>query len=178
MIRTISTTCPYCGVSAEVGDAGVSIAGDKAHPANLGRLCVKGSSLAQTLTLEERLLHPRIGGEAGDESADLYALGVTVYRLFARAYPYGEIEPFSKPRFGAPASLTARVRTCPPGWTRPSPGPSPSIPPNGIAMCWNSPSKSRMARDPAGPPRREKNLCMRKTRCCSGRACARCCCWR
>jgi serine/threonine protein phosphatase PrpC len=47
-------------------------------------------------------------GEAGDESADLYALGVTVYRLFARAYPYGEIEPFSKPRFGAPASLTAR----------------------------------------------------------------------
>ena len=47
-------------------------------------------------------------GEAGNESSDLYALGVTVYRLFARAYPYGEIEPFSKPRFGAPASLTAR----------------------------------------------------------------------
>ena len=66
MTRTISTTCPYCGVGcgvrAEAGDAGVSIAGDKAHPANFGRLCVKGSSLAQTLTLEERLLHPRIGG--------------------------------------------------------------------------------------------------------------------
>ena len=33
--------------------------------------------------------------------SDLFALGVTVFRLFARSYPYGEIEPFSKPRFGA-----------------------------------------------------------------------------
>jgi hypothetical protein len=149
-----------------------------ASPANLGRLCVKGSSLAQTLTLEERLLRPRIGGEAGDESADLYALGVTVYRLFARAYPYGEIEPFSKPRFGAPASLTAR-RPDLPAWLDKAIARAIAVDPaNGIAMCWNSPSKSRMARDPAGPPRREKNLCMRKTRCCSGRACARCCCWR
>lgn len=40
--------------------------------------------------------------------SDLFALGVTVFRMFTRAYPYGEIEPFSKPRFGAPASLTAR----------------------------------------------------------------------
>ena len=40
--------------------------------------------------------------------SDLFALGVTVFRLFARSYPYGEIEPFSKPRFGAPASLMAR----------------------------------------------------------------------
>ncbi len=47
-------------------------------------------------------------GAAGDEMSDLFALGVTVYRMFARAYPYGEIEPFSKPRFGAPASLAAR----------------------------------------------------------------------
>jgi serine/threonine protein phosphatase PrpC len=47
-------------------------------------------------------------GAGGDEMSDLFALGVTVYRLFARAYPYGEIEPFSKPRFGVPTSLTAR----------------------------------------------------------------------
>jgi serine/threonine protein phosphatase PrpC len=47
-------------------------------------------------------------GAAGDQLSDLFALGVTVYRMFARAYPYGEIEPFSKPRFGAPASLAAR----------------------------------------------------------------------
>jgi serine/threonine protein phosphatase PrpC len=47
-------------------------------------------------------------GESGDEASDLFALGVTVFRMFARSYPYGEIEPFIKPRFGAPASLTAR----------------------------------------------------------------------
>ena len=47
-------------------------------------------------------------GAAGNEASDLFALGVTVFRLFTRTYPYGEIEPFSKPRFGAPASLTAR----------------------------------------------------------------------
>jgi serine/threonine protein phosphatase PrpC len=46
-------------------------------------------------------------GEAGNEASDLFALGVTVFRMFARAYPYGEIEPFSKPRFGTPARLMA-----------------------------------------------------------------------
>ena len=47
-------------------------------------------------------------GAAGDEMTDLFALGVTIYRMFARSYPYGEIEPFMKPRFGRPASLAAR----------------------------------------------------------------------
>ncbi len=47
-------------------------------------------------------------GAAGDEMSDLFALGVTLYRMFTRAYPYGEIEPFSRPRFGKPAPLAAR----------------------------------------------------------------------
>ncbi|MGA9602322.1 MAG: serine/threonine-protein kinase [Methylocystis sp.] len=47
-------------------------------------------------------------GAAGDEASDLYALGVTLYRAFARDYPYGEIEPFIKPRFGHPRPLIKR----------------------------------------------------------------------
>jgi serine/threonine protein phosphatase PrpC len=39
-------------------------------------------------------------GGTGDERSDQFALGVTIYRLFSGgAYPYGEIEPFSHPRF-------------------------------------------------------------------------------
>jgi serine/threonine protein phosphatase PrpC len=55
------------------------------------------------------------GGRTGDEFSDLYALGVTVYRTFTAAYPYGEIEPFSRPRFGKPASLS-RYRPDLPAW--------------------------------------------------------------
>ena len=84
MTKTIATTCPYCGVGcgvrAEVSPQGVRIAGDKTHPANSGRLCVKGSSLAQVLTLEERLLHPRIGGARASWDDALE----TVARLFAQ----------------------------------------------------------------------------------------------
>jgi assimilatory nitrate reductase catalytic subunit len=59
------TTCPYCGVGCGVlatpdGNGGAAIAGDPEHPANLGRLCSKGSALGETLGLEDRLLYPMI----------------------------------------------------------------------------------------------------------------------
>lgn len=76
----IRTTCPYCGVGCGViatpdGRGGVSVAGDPDHPANRGRLCVKGAALAETLATEGRLLAPRIGGaEASwDAALDLIA---------------------------------------------------------------------------------------------------------
>ena len=55
------------------------------------------------------------GGAAGDEKSDLYALGVTIYRMFCGAYPYGEIEPFSRPRFTRPEPLS-RYRPDLPAW--------------------------------------------------------------
>ena len=76
----IRTTCPYCGVGCGIlatpdGAGGLAVAGDPAHPANGGRLCVKGSALGETLGLKGRLLAPRIGGqEAGwDQALDLVA---------------------------------------------------------------------------------------------------------
>jgi assimilatory nitrate reductase catalytic subunit len=64
-MSAIATTCPYCGVGcgvlARVDSAGgVSVAGDPLHPANAGRLCVKGAALGETVDLHGRLLHPQL----------------------------------------------------------------------------------------------------------------------
>lgn len=44
-------------------------------------------------------------GEPASEHSDLYAIGVTLYQLLSRQYPYGEIEPFQKPVFGDPTPV-------------------------------------------------------------------------
>lgn len=54
-------------------------------------------------------------GEPASVSSDLYAAGVTLYEVLTRKYPYGEIEPFQKPRFGDPAN-PVRVRPDIPAW--------------------------------------------------------------
>ncbi|MGX5839269.1 nitrate reductase [Mesorhizobium sp. ArgA1] len=78
--REVRTTCPYCGVGCGVlakvaADGEVSVRGDPDHPANLGRLCSKGSALAETIDLDGRLLYPEINGRrAGwDEALDRVA---------------------------------------------------------------------------------------------------------
>ena len=64
----VRTTCPYCGVGcgvkARMDDYGVvTVEGDTEHPANLGRLCSKGTALGETVYLDERLLYPEILGQ-------------------------------------------------------------------------------------------------------------------
>ena len=45
-------------------------------------------------------------GGRGNEQSDLYALGVTLYRMFSMGhYPYGEVEPFTRPNFDKPVPL-------------------------------------------------------------------------
>ncbi|MDI1302280.1 MAG: molybdopterin-dependent oxidoreductase [bacterium] len=77
-----NTTCPYCGVGCgvkatvtDVPARTVTIAGDENHPANSGRLCVKGSALGETVGMEGRLLYPEIRGErkSWDESLEFVA---------------------------------------------------------------------------------------------------------
>lgn len=65
---SIRTTCPYCGVGCGLlvspdGHGGATVKGDPDHPANYGRLCSKGTALAETLGLEARILTPQIGGK-------------------------------------------------------------------------------------------------------------------
>ncbi|MBD3609897.1 MAG: molybdopterin-dependent oxidoreductase [Gammaproteobacteria bacterium] len=71
MSKIIKTTCPYCGVGCGVlasveNDGRATIKGDPEHPANYGRLCSKGSALADTIDLDERLLTPVVNGYSSD----------------------------------------------------------------------------------------------------------------
>ncbi len=66
-LQPTRTTCPYCGVGCGVlatpaGREAATVAGDPTHPANFGRLCVKGTALGETLSLQNRLLYPEMDG--------------------------------------------------------------------------------------------------------------------
>ena len=76
--KTTQTTCPYCGVGCGVtahvtpttSGPKVTVEGDVKHPSNYGKLCIKGSNLADTLGLETRLLHPMLGRKDQREVTD------------------------------------------------------------------------------------------------------------
>ncbi|MCJ2377217.1 molybdopterin-dependent oxidoreductase [Vibrio sp. ZSDZ34] len=67
--RSVKTTCPYCGVGCGLVAKCVShpnqasSSGDFSHPANMGALCVKGSSLDESHTGPARLLYPQVNGK-------------------------------------------------------------------------------------------------------------------
>ena len=70
--REVKTLCPYCGVGCGIlattdGTSVSKIRGDPDHPANFGKLCPKGATVAQTLDVRTRLrtamIRPPKGGE-------------------------------------------------------------------------------------------------------------------
>ncbi|MEX2131010.1 MAG: molybdopterin-dependent oxidoreductase [Pseudohongiellaceae bacterium] len=86
------TTCPYCGVgcgvSAQFSGAGLlSIKGSQQHPANHGRLCVKGSALKETLDSGSRLLFPMLRGRRVGATPAVKAVADGFNRIIARHGP-------------------------------------------------------------------------------------------
>ncbi|WP_338011537.1 hypothetical protein [Endozoicomonas atrinae] len=78
LTKDINTTCAYCGVgcgiSARVVDSElhlIEIKGREDHPANYGRLCSKGSALGETVSLDGRLLYPKVHGRQVVRSSGL-----------------------------------------------------------------------------------------------------------
>lgn len=76
MTTETRSTCPYCGVGCGViiesqGRQITGVRGDPDHPANLGRLCTKGSTLHLTashpVTMQTRLLQPMRRLRRGDK---------------------------------------------------------------------------------------------------------------
>ena len=64
----IQTTCAYCGVGCGVdvaltGNQATQLEGMPEHPANYGRLCVKGTHLLDTISNDNRLAAPMINNQ-------------------------------------------------------------------------------------------------------------------
>ena len=93
MAIVTQTTCPYCGVGCGVlvtpdaNGQGFSVRGDPDHPANLGRLCSKGAALGETLSLDERLLHPEIHGQRVDWNTALNTVAQRFEQVIAEHGP-------------------------------------------------------------------------------------------
>jgi assimilatory nitrate reductase catalytic subunit len=90
-MNAVRTTCPYCGVGcgvlARAEGERLLVAGDPAHPANAGRLCVKGAALGETVGLEGRLLHPTIDGRRADWETALAKVAQAFSTTIARHGP-------------------------------------------------------------------------------------------
>lgn len=87
-MATARTTCPYCGVGCGViASSDGTIKGDPEHPANLGRLCSKGSALGETIDLDGRLLYPEVDGRRVDWNTALDRVAAGFAEIVARKGP-------------------------------------------------------------------------------------------
>jgi len=91
----VRSTCPYCGVGCGIlAMADGTIIGDPQHPANAGRLCSKGSALAETLGETTRLLHPMWRGRRISWEEALDRIATTFAETVARHGPDFERESY------------------------------------------------------------------------------------
>lgn len=58
----------------------------------------------------------RFRDAALSEGTELYAIGVTLYEVLSRTYPYGEIERFQTPRFDTTPRRLSRLNAAVPAW--------------------------------------------------------------
>ena len=70
--RSVKTVCPYCGVGCGMilqveNNRVVKVLGDPEHPANFGRLCTKGNTVALTLNSSDRLAAAFVRNEKNSE---------------------------------------------------------------------------------------------------------------
>ncbi len=82
----IKTTCPYCGVGcgveASVSDENIiAVSGDDQHPANWGKLCVKGAALQETVGAKGRLTDPHIDGQPVDWTTAIETVADRLQRI-------------------------------------------------------------------------------------------------
>jgi serine/threonine protein phosphatase PrpC len=100
-------------------------------------------------------------GAGGDDRSEVYALGVTLYRLFSGGqYPYGEVEAFSHPRFGKRTPL-ARYRPDLPAWLDVCLGRAVAVNPEerfGDTLELAFDLEHNLAHGPAAPPPRRRSL--------------------
>ncbi|WP_295002856.1 nitrate reductase [uncultured Dechloromonas sp.] len=97
MKTEVKSTCCYCGVGCGVlieTEAGkiTGVRGDPEHPANRGRLCTKGATLALTADPGYRLLHPErrgMRGQPGERVAWDQALDDAAERFAATIREHG-----------------------------------------------------------------------------------------
>lgn len=107
----VKTTCPYCGVGcgvvAQRNDSGtVSVRGDENHPANFGRLCVKGAALGETTGHDGRLLYPEVNGERASWETALDAAASRLGDIIDKHGPQAVA-------FTSPGSYSPRITTPP-----------------------------------------------------------------
>lgn len=71
MAQQRKTLCPYCGVGCGLiattdGSRVLKVRGDPAHPANFGKVCPKGGTVAQTVHVPSRLRYAMVREQDGD----------------------------------------------------------------------------------------------------------------